>query len=164
MESATDGGVRNEPMLLRIAALLVSLSLAAERAAGRSWPVRFLVLALLRRAETVATAFVAREIEAVGASEDDFPWLNDIPEGGFSPLDAACLALRFRALAGVLELCRAAWLYDDTAGNRPGNRAGNISGIIFGTGGVGAPRLPVLLIVSLPGRHFHRLPRPPDMS
>jgi hypothetical protein len=112
----------------------------------------------------VATSFVAATAEAAGATADDFPWLDDSPENGAGPLDAACLALRFRALAGVLELCRAAWLYDDTAGDWPGNRAGNISGIIFGTGGVGAPRLPVLLIVSLPGRHFHRLPRPPDMS
>ncbi|CAG1013196.1 hypothetical protein RHIZO_04437 [Rhizobiaceae bacterium] len=117
MNGATDGGVRNEPMLLRIAALLVTLSLAAERAAGRSLPVRFLVLAILRRAESVATAFAVREVEALGASEDDFPWLDDAPESGSSPLDAAFLALRFRALAEVLELCCAAWRYDDTAGN-----------------------------------------------
>ena len=149
-----DGGMdgRNGGMLLRIAALLVSLSLAAERAAGRSWPVRFLVLALLRRADAVATAFVAEEIEAVGASEDDFPWLDEIPEGGSSPLDAACLALRFRALAGVLELCRAAWLYDDTAGdwpgNWPGNRAASISGVCAPHP---ATQFPILLLV-FPGR------------
>ena len=148
MESATDGGVRNEPMLLRIAALLVSLSLVAERAAGRSWPVRFLVLALLRRADAVATAFVAGEVEAVGAGEDDFPWLDEVPEGGSSPLDAACLALRFRALAGVLELCRAAWLYDDTAGDWPGDWPGNWAASISG---VCAPhpatQFPILLLL-----------------
>ncbi len=125
MEGAMDGRVRNEPMLLRIAALLVSLSLAAERAAGRSLPVRFIVLALLRRAESVATAFVAREVEAAGASEDDFPWLNDIAESGSSPLHAAWFALRFRLLAEVLDLCCAAWRSGDTAGNYPGIGGGS---------------------------------------
>ncbi len=170
MDGAMGGGVRNEPILLRIAALLVSLSLAAERAAGRSWPVRFLLLAILRRAEAVATSFVAQEIEAVGASEDDFPWLGDIAESGSSPLDAAFLALRFRALAEVLELCRAAWRSGNTAGNTGGDwagnraRSGNTSGISSGNCGGNAPRLPVLLIVSLPAPRFHRLPRPPDTS
>ena len=165
-----DGGVRNEGMLPKIAALLVALSLVAERAAGRSWPVRFLLLLILRRAEAVATAFVARETEAAGASDDDFPWLDEIAEDGSSPLDAAFLALRFRALAEVLELCRAAWRCDGTSGNAAGDRAGRyaragaISGMIFGTGGGNAPRLPVLLIVSLPAPHVHRLPRPPDTS
>ena len=145
-----DGGMdgRNGGRLLKIAALLVSLSLAAERAAGRSWPLRFLVLALLRRAESVATAFVAREVEAAGASEDDFPWLNDIAESGASPLDAAYLALRFRALAELLELCRAAWRTDDTTGDTTGNWAGNISG---NTSGNSAPhpatQFPILLLV-----------------
>jgi hypothetical protein len=174
MDGAMDGGVRNEPMLLRIAALLVTLSLVAERAAGRSWPMRFLILLILRRAEAVATAFVAREAEAVGAGEDDFPWLDEIADGGSSPLHAAWFALRFRALAEVIDLCRAAWRYDDTAGNTGGNRArsGNISGItsgdwagiIPGISGGNAPRLPLLLIVSLPAPRFHRLPRPPDTS
>ncbi len=178
MDGAVDGGVRNEPMLLKIAALLVTLSLVAERAAGRSWPVRFLILVILRWADAVATALVVREIEAAGATGDDFPWLDEEAENGASPLDAAFLALRFRALAEVLELCCAAHRYDDTSGNTAGNwagnrdRAGNISGnssgisagIISGISGGNAPRLPVLLIVRLPGRHLHRLPRPPDTS
>jgi hypothetical protein len=158
--------VRNGGMLLKIAALLVSLSLVAERAAGRSWPVRFLVLAVLRRAEAVATAFVVRETEAAGASDDDFPWLDDIAEDGSSPLHAAWFALRFRALAEVLELCRAAWPRNDSAGSRvrSGNIPGITSGISAGISGADAPRLPVLLIVRLPGRRLHRLPRPPDTS
>jgi hypothetical protein len=169
-----DGGVRNEPMLPKIAALLVAFSLLAERAAGRSWPVRFLLLLILRRAEAVATSFVVRETEAAGASENDFPWLDEIAEDGSSPLHAAWFALRFRALAEVLDLCRAACRCDDTAGNisrdwtgnraRSGNRAGAISGMIFGAGAGNAPRLPVFLIVRFPGRQFHRLPRPPDTS
>ncbi|KAB2957640.1 MAG: hypothetical protein F9K19_01905 [Rhizobiaceae bacterium] len=121
-------------MLLKIAALLVSLSLVAERAAGRSFPARFLVLAILRRAESVATSFVAATVEAAGATADDFPWLDDSAESGASPLDAAWLALRFRLLAGVLDLCRAAGRCGDTtgncarSGNTSGNRAGNTAG------------------------------------
>jgi len=155
--------VRNGGMLLKIAALLVSLSLVAERAAGRSWPVRFLLLLILRRAEAVATAFVVLETEAAGASDDDFPWLDDIAEDGSSPLHAAWFALRFRALAEVLELCRAAGRpRNDSAGSRA--RSGNTSGITSGIRGGNAPRLPVLLVVRLPGRRLHRLPRPPDTS
>ena len=119
MDGAMDGGVRDGGTLQRIAALLLSLALVAERAAGRSWPVRFLVLVVLRRAKAVATSFVAREIEAAGATADDFPWLEDV-ESGSSPLDAAWLALRFRLLAEVLDLCRAA--------HRSGNISRNISG------------------------------------
>jgi hypothetical protein len=121
-------------MLLKIAALLVSLSLVAERAAGRSYPVRFLVLLILRRAEAVATAFVAATAEAAGATADDLPWLDEAPEDGAGPLDAAWLALRFRLLAALLELCRAAGRSDDISGGttgdwaRSGNWAGNADG------------------------------------
>jgi len=120
-----DGAVRNGGMLLKIAALLVSLSLVAERATGRSLPVRFLVLAVLRRAEAVATAFVAAAAEAAGATADDFPWLDEAPEDGASPLDAAWLALRFRLLAALLELCRAAGRSGDDTGDTAGNWADN---------------------------------------
>jgi hypothetical protein len=115
-----DGEVRNGGTLQRIAALLLSLALVAERAAGRSRPVRFLVLVVLRRAKAVATSFVVREIEAAGADAADFPWLDEAAESGSSPLDAAWLALRFRLLAEVLDLCRAA--------HRSGNISRNISG------------------------------------
>ena len=144
MVGVMDG--RNGGMLLKIAALLVSLSLVAERAAGRSFPVRLIVLLLLRRAEAVATAFVAAAAEAAGATADDFPWLDDAPEDGASPLDAAWLALRFRLLAALLELCRAAGRSHDATGSRSGNWAGNISGK---RGGTRAPHqaMPILLLV-----------------
>ncbi|KAB2950579.1 MAG: hypothetical protein F9K19_21540 [Rhizobiaceae bacterium] len=132
MDGSVDGGVRNGGMLLKIAAVLVSLSLAAERAAGRSLPIRFLVLAILRRAEAVATSFVAATAEAAGADADDFPWLDDTAESGASPLDAAWLALRFRLLAALLELCRVA----GRSGNTSANRAPHP-----------ATRFPVLLLV-----------------
>lgn len=96
MDGATDGRVRNERMLLKIAALLVALSLLAERAAGRSFPVRFLVLAILRRGEAVARAFVAREIGM------NWPFLESPPETMGHPVDAAALALRLRLLAVIL--------------------------------------------------------------
>ena len=150
MDGAMDGGVRNEPMLLKIAALLVSLSLVAERAAGRSWPVRFLILVILRRAEAVATAFVAATAEAAGVTAADFPWLDEAAESGASPLDAAWLALRFRLLAAVLDLCRAAGLSHNTTGNTSGNwaRSGNISG---NSAPHPATQFPILLLV-IPGR------------
>jgi len=134
MDSGMDG--RNEGMLPKIAALLVTLSLLAERAAGRSWPVRFLLLLILRRADAVATAFVVREIEAAEAAAADFPWLGDTAESGSSPLDAAFLALRFRALAEVLELCRSV--------RRSGNRACIMSGSCVPHP---ATRFPILLLV-----------------
>jgi hypothetical protein len=120
-----DGGMREERALGRIAALLVTLSLVAERAAGRSWPVRFLLLLVLRRAEAVATAFVVREAEAVGAGDDDFPWLDEEADSGSSPLHAAWFALRFRALAEVLDLCCAAGRSGDDTGDTAGNWANN---------------------------------------
>lgn len=96
MDGATDGRGRNERMLLRIAALLVAFSLLAERAAGRSFPVRFLVLAILRRAEAVARALVALETGADG------PCLEEPLAFSYRVVDAAWLALRFRLLAAIL--------------------------------------------------------------
>lgn len=91
-----EGAVRNERMLLRIAAVLVSLSLIAERAAGRSFPVRFLLHAILWRAEAVARAFVARE------TQTDWPDFGETPEMCGHPVGAASLALRLRLLAAIL--------------------------------------------------------------
>ena len=80
----------------RIAALLVSFAVMAERAAGRSFPVRFVVLCILRRAEAVALGFVAETIET------DFSCFGDDPETGWGPVDAMVLALRLRALAALV--------------------------------------------------------------
>lgn len=91
-----DGALRNERMLLKIAALLVSLSLVAERAAGRSFPVRCLVLAILRRAEAIARAFVVRETGM------DWPHPGETPGMDCHPADAASLALGLRLLALIL--------------------------------------------------------------
>lgn len=111
MDGAMDGAVRNERMLLKIAAILVSLSLIAERAAGRSFPVRFLLLAILRRAEVIARAFVVRETQI------DWPEVGETSGMYGHPADAASLALRLRMLAVILaDFVEAACL---SAGDEP---------------------------------------------
>ena len=145
-----EGASRDRRTLTRIAALLLALSLLAERAAGRSLPVRFLVLAILSRAEAVATSFVAATAEAAGATADDLPWLDEPAEGGASPLDAAWLAVRFRLLAAVLDLCRAAGRSGNTTGNTTGDcaRSGNTHGNAYGNRAPHpATQFPILLLV-----------------
>ncbi len=82
--------------LSRIAALLVALSVLAERAGGMAFPVRFIVLAILRGAETVAHGFVLDATQATWPSFDE-EW-----EADCRPLDAVWLAWRFRLLAATL--------------------------------------------------------------
>ena len=82
--------------LRRIIAMLVALAVLAERASARSFPVRWLVLSLLRHAEGVARGFV------VEATQWEWPGLEDDLEPGSSPMDAALLGLRLRLLAAVL--------------------------------------------------------------
>lgn len=102
-----DGAAREDRTLGRIAAVLMALAVMAERAGGLSFPVRWLVLAILRAAESVARTFV---VEATGI---DASFLDDPSECAGTPLDAAWLALRFRALAAMLcALLRPAWHFD----------------------------------------------------
>jgi len=54
-------------VMKRIVALLFGLAVLAERAAGRSYPVRCFVLWLMRQAEPVARCYV------MGCEEDDSP-------------------------------------------------------------------------------------------
>lgn len=91
-----DGTRRDDRTLGRIVAMLVALAALAERAAGRSLPVRWLVLSLLRRAETAAHDLVA------GVAGSAWPGPEVRPETGYGPADAASLALRLRMLAAVL--------------------------------------------------------------
>ena len=90
---AARGGER---MLRRIIALLVSLAVLAERAAERSLPVRWLVLWILRRAETVVEEFVFDETGVPPPAMEGFAPIGNGPE------DALRLAARFRALAAAL--------------------------------------------------------------
>ena len=92
-----DGGeTLDERRLRRIIATLVALAALADRAAGRSFPVRWLVLAILRYAETVARDYV------IETAPWAWPYLENEPEAGGSPMDAALLGLRLRMLAAVL--------------------------------------------------------------
>ena len=90
------GRAREDRTGRRIVALLVSFAVLAERAAGRSFPVRWFVLVLLRHAQTVALAYVAEVMQA------SFIEVEEQQEAGFTPADAMLLCLRFRALAAVL--------------------------------------------------------------
>jgi hypothetical protein len=110
------GAVQDGGALGRIAALLLALALVAERAAGRSFPIRFVVLAILGRAEAIARAYVAREIEADCPDWPcpDWPcpdWPcpdllapDESPAMRYGTADAELLALRLRMLAALLGM------------------------------------------------------------
>ena len=83
--------------LSRIVEMLMALAVLAERAGSRSLPVRFLVLFILRRVETVAHAFV------VDAVRMDWPFDEEILAVDNGPADAIWLAWRFRVLAAALS-------------------------------------------------------------
>ncbi len=143
-----EGALQDRRTLRRIALILLALALLAERAAGRSFPVRLLVLAILCRAEAVARTFVAGATATfvAEATVADWPCLDEPPAMRGLPVDAEILALRLRMLAAVLGV-----LSGDagrSAGEEP--RSG------------GAPGLPALLVVSLPAAR--RPPRPHDTS
>ena len=87
--------IGDDRTLRRITAMLVALAALAEQAAVRSFPVRFLVLCILRHAEVVAWAFVA---DAIGTTR---PVSGEVPAGN-GPSDAMLLAARLRALAAAL--------------------------------------------------------------
>lgn len=90
-----DAGL-DDRTLRRIIALLVSLAVLAERAAGRSFPVRWIVLSILRYVEGVARDYLA---ETTGM--DRAACLDDDLEPGSRPDDAALLAWRLRTLAAM---------------------------------------------------------------
>jgi hypothetical protein len=90
------GAIRDDRTLRRIMAALVALAVLAERAASRSFPVRWLVLSILGSAEAVAREFVAE------ATRTPQPAIEGIPEIRNAPADAVLLASRFRALAAAL--------------------------------------------------------------
>ena len=85
--------------LRRIILMLLALSQLAERASGACWPVRCLVLWVLRPAEAVACSFVQEVARAPLGVID----LSDFPDDN-SPAGALCLAMRFTALAAALGL------------------------------------------------------------
>ena len=109
---------RNDRTLRRIIATLVALAVLAERAAYRSLPVRWLVLCLLRHAESatrehvaettgwdwsdLACAFGIGDPRDAGAGFDEHQGAGVVIGSGNGPADALALAWRLRALAAVL--------------------------------------------------------------
>ena len=89
--------IRDNRTLRRIVTTLVALAVLAEQAAGRSYPVRCLVLFILRQAESVAGSFVAGAMTTPRLAV--YVRIPPIPN---SPADATGLAMRFRALAAAL--------------------------------------------------------------
>ncbi len=91
-----DTAGRSDRSLRRIVAVLVALAVLAERTAGRPFPVRWFVLALLRHAEAVARDFVQEETGC------EWPGLGEAAGLPYGPADAIHLAAQFRALAAAL--------------------------------------------------------------
>ena len=170
-----EGALQDRGTFRGIARTLLALALLAERAAGRSFPVRFLVLVLLGRAEAIARAYVARTsatliAEAVEAGYPcpDLPDLAclDEPTGHhYGAADAVLLALRLRILAAVLDLLSVA---EDVCDNRLAVLSDNRSdwpadgSAVAAPQAEGAPLPPLLLVVRLPVARRRFLP--PDTS
>jgi hypothetical protein len=91
--TATPG--ENRKALLRLVALLLALADLAERAGGRSGPVRHMVLWLLRSGEAIARDYVCGLIGHTACG----PAASALPIAG----EAGRLTASFRALAIALE-------------------------------------------------------------
>ena len=87
----------NGQALLRIVAVLSGFALLAEREACQPAPVRQLVLAILRSAESVARKFVSGQTDTL---------YSIYPAGRFGDdtAEATRLAQSFRALASALDV------------------------------------------------------------
>ncbi|HHZ09600.1 MAG TPA: hypothetical protein GX405_12565, partial [Rhizobiales bacterium] len=155
---------------------LLALALLAERAVARSLPVRFLVLALLFRAEAIARRFVAREAAALIAKAAetgyshlpdlaglDLAGLDELPGPHRGPADAQLLSLRLRILAAVLGmLSDAEDIIDDGSAVFPDDwSCGRFGGwpAVAAPGADGTPLRPLLLVIRLPAAR--RPSRPP---
>ncbi len=96
-----DGAGMNGRKLRSIIALLVQLASVADLAAGRAFPIRWMVLFFLRRGERAAQVYVARALHAELADlEDELAPVSGPADA--SPADAVLIAWRFRWYATVL--------------------------------------------------------------
>ena len=154
-----------------IARTLFALAMLAERTAARSFPIRFLVLAILYRAEAIARRFAARSAATLiaealdaGCNVPDLACLDlaclDEPAGlHYGAADAGLLSLRLRILAAVLDM------FSDAEGFCDDHSAVFSDGwtadwhAVRTSGAGGAPLPPLLLIVRLPAAR--RPSRPP---
>jgi hypothetical protein len=98
-----DRTTESDRMLEHIVALLLAMAVQTERAACRSFPIRWLVLTILRHGELAACGYLAE------VTRCEWPWREDRAELRFDPADAILLAARFLMLAAVLAslLCAA---------------------------------------------------------
>ena len=119
----------NGQALLRLVALLFGFAVLAERVVGQPAPVRQLVLAILRLAESVAREFVAGQTDTGNSMYQPGRFSDDLAE-------AARLAQSFRALASALELLSSIVVY---AARPPAD-----GGIGHDAGSAGQWSLPVL--------------------
>jgi hypothetical protein len=159
--------VQDRGTLPGLARTLLALALLAERSAERSFPVRFLVLAILFRAEAIARRFVARTAATLiaesidaGCPCPDFPDLAclDEPDGlHYGAADGVLLALRLRILAAVLGMFSDA---EDTLDDRSAVFSDDqyTGWTAIAASGAAAPFPPLLLFVRLPAG---RRPSPP---
>jgi hypothetical protein len=85
-------------IVMQIVALLFSFASLAQRASGRSWPVRCLVLSILRCAEPIARDY---------ALSDGVPALAPVRIHRDGGNELARLSLRFRVLALTLLVAAA---------------------------------------------------------
>ena len=101
------GVVLDDRRLRRIAAMLVALAVLAERAANRSFLVRWFVMALLRYAERVARDNLVEETGWDLPDIDAAFGIGEDPDGslgsGSGPADALALGWRLRALAALFR-------------------------------------------------------------
>lgn len=93
----------NQKALRRVVAVLLSLAGLADRAAGRSGAVCFLVVWLLRPGEVVARDYL--DGLAPGAAGLAAPLRPGAPESCYGAAEALRLAASFRALAAALAAC-----------------------------------------------------------
>jgi len=171
-----EGDVRQQGRLPRIAATLLNLAALAERAALRSLPVRFLVLAILWYAEAIARRFVASEMDYfrdIGSDLDPYiagdldapaprwPRLDELlPPSGFT-LDANLLALRLRMLASILiALCDVGLVWDTDCDGLAGPFGDWPRHLLHAAS---AAALPLFLVIIYPVARYGVI-RPPDTS
>ena len=94
--------------LRRIVALLLALAGLADRAGGMPFPVRFIVLAILRHAEAIAWTFAIEAMSGAAARCAGRRLPQCVSLAGapvpdpFSPAEAVRLALGFRTLALIV--------------------------------------------------------------
>ena len=109
--------------LKRLMAILFALADLADCAAGRSWPVRCLVLSILGLAEQAAHAFVTGSADTRHFRSAPSASAMPAPRGN-SPIDAMQLALSFRMLA--LAVCAMLAKIRSCSRDRSGRDSGRI--------------------------------------